>query len=329
MKQRFDAYRLSFHSGLHIGIREGSLEGTETIIHSDTLFSAFVNGYRLMYEGDKFDALVHQFESGNVPLRFSSAFPFEGSRLYLPVPQHQIPKDKQAKKVRFVELGAWQRLINGEKLEDLLTNSTDQVLPRPANANDPQKEATPWTVMNTPRVGLDRRTNHPGDRYFHCGETHFTMDSGLYFWADYDDDKIRDQAHAVWRLMADEGLGGDRTVGKGLFAYPQVTRVSLEIPDNAAGWVSLSLYYPAADELTGLTEGYYDLIQRRGYIYSMGGRTLRRCPVTMFAEGSVFPSVSKRSGRLVDTAPERFTSHPVYRSGLAFGVPCVLQEGSS
>lgn len=61
----------------------------------------------------------------------------------------------------------------------------------------------------------------------------------------------------------------------------------------------------------------------------MGGRTLRRCPVTMFGEGAVFPGTSTRSGRLVDTAPEQFTLHPVYRSGLAFGVPCVVQEGAS
>jgi CRISPR-associated protein Csm4 len=327
MKLSFEAYRLSFHSGLHVGIREGALEGTESIIRSDTLFSAFVNGYRLLYEGDKFDALTRQLETGNSPLRFSSAFPFAGGDYYLPIPRNQIPKDKQAKKVQFVALETWQRLINGENVEDLLASGAGKALPSLVETEDSPKEAMPWTVLDTPRVGLDRQSNHPGERFFHCGETHFANKAGLYFLASYSDDKIRDKARAVWRLMADEGLGGDRTVGKGLFAYPQIEQVSLDIPDQATGWISLSLYYPNGDEIAGLTDGYYDLIQRCGYIYSMGGRTLRRRPVSMFAEGSVFPSTSKRLGKLVNTTPARFTLHPVYRSGLAFGVPCVIQEG--
>lgn len=327
MRRSFEAYRLSFHSGLHVGIREGALEGTESVIHSDTLFSAFVNGYRLMYEGGKFDALARQLEADEPPLRFSSAFPFVSNNYYLPVPRNQIPKDKQAKKVQFVELETWQRLINGENFEDLATSGSAKTLPPLGKDEDYQKEAMPWAVLDTPRVGLDRHSNHPGERYFHCGETHFADNAGLYFLADYRDDKIRDEARAVWRLIADEGLGGDRTVGKGLFAYPSAEPLFLEVPDQAAGWISLSLYYPATDELFGLTDGYYDLIQRCGYIYSMGGRTLRRRPVSMFTEGSVFPSPSMRFGKLVNTTPERFTLHPVYRSGLALGVPCVIQEG--
>jgi CRISPR-associated protein Csm4 len=326
MRLSFEAYRLSFHSGLHIGTREGALEATESVIRSDTLFSAFVNGYRLLYEGHNFDSLCRQLEAGKSPVRFSSAFPFMGDTFYLPIPRNQIPRSKQAKKVQFVELAVWQRLVNGEIFEDLAAAGAAGTLPPLGNGRDAPKEPLPWTILNTPRVALDRRSNHPGERYFHCAETHFADNAGLYFLAAYRDDEIRGQARAVWRLMADEGLGGDRTVGKGLFAYPRAEQIDLEAPGSASGWISLSLYYPASDEIAGLKDGYYDLIQRRGYIYSQGGRTLRRRPVCMFAEGSVFPLLSNRFGKLVNTTPDRFAMHPVYRSGLALGVPCVVQD---
>lgn len=328
MRVSLEAYRLNFYSGVHLGTREGALEGTETIIRSDTLFSAFINGYRLLYEGHRFQALADLMKAGESPLRFSSAFPFVGDDYYLPVPLNQIPKDKEAKKVLFVDWHLWEKLINGEDLEKLMASGRAKVLPRPVSGDDPQ-DLPVWQVTNTPRVGLDRQHSHPGERFFHCGEVHFAEDAGLYFLARYDDDQLRDEARAVWRLMADEGIGGDRTVGKGLYTYPKPVELTLEAPDEAEGWIALSLYYPADDEMLGLSEGYYDLVTRRGYIYSQGGRTLRRCPVSMFAEGSVFPLASTGTGKLVDVTPESFTRHPVYRSGLAVGVPCISRGSVS
>ena len=66
-------------------------------------------------------------------------------------------------------------------------------------------------------------------------------------------------------------------------------------------------------------------LNERGYIYSPDGQSLRRKTVSMFTEGSVFPSPPERKGAMVDVTPSAFNAHHVYRSGIYFGVPCVLK----
>lgn len=323
MEVAFEAYRLAFHSGLHVGNREGALESTETIVRSDTLFSAFLNGYRLLFAGPKFIELTDRLAKGDPPFRFSSAFPFIKDTYYLPIPLNQIPLDKQSKKILYMAKRSWERLIKGESLEALLREGDADILPRPTGDHKTETDKTPWTVLNTPRVGLNRHNDHPGERYFNCGEVHFDKHTGLYFLAQYQGEAFRDDARAVWRLLADEGLGGDRTVGKGLFNYPRPELLTFHAPDGAGHWVALALYYPADGETIGLSQGFYDLVPRQGYVYSQGGRSLRRCPVTMFSEGSVFPGIQTRTGKLVEVTPEYFSQHVVYRSGLGLGLPCM------
>ena len=97
----------------------------------------------------------------------------------------------------------------------------------------------------------------------------------------------------------------------------------MSTPAKPDGWISLSLYHPGRDELTGLGDGYYDLLTRSGYVFSPDNRSLRRKTVRMFDEGSVFP-VPERRGELADVTPDGFKAHKVWRFGLAFSLPCRL-----
>ncbi|MCP4687914.1 MAG: type III-A CRISPR-associated RAMP protein Csm4 [Desulfobacterales bacterium] len=330
MEIKLDAYRLVFPGGVHIGTREGALEGTDVMIHSDTLYSAFFNGYRLLYGKTELEALLRRFHDPGCPFLFSSAFPFWKDRFYLPVPKNQLPGEKEAQKIALVDAGAWSRLLRGESLEDLLAEGSMNALPGRPDPRNPGEPAVPWKKIDLPRVSLDRMSNHPGQHYFHCGELRFSEDAGLYFLVQYNDPDAKKRVEAVWRLLADEGLGGDRTVGKGLFHYPRAETVVLDAPDDAAGWMALSLYYPGDGEWTRLQEGYYDLIERRGYIFSKGGRSLRRKTAAMFTEGSVFPAVARRAGAMVDVTPRLYKDvHRVFRAGIALGAPCVIQGGEA
>jgi CRISPR-associated protein Csm4 len=316
-----NACLLRFQSGLHLGERENWREGTGVFVRSDTLFSAFCHGYRLLYGEGALLQLLGRFREGEPPFLISSTFPYWQETCYLPVPRCQIPRDKEQKKIAFVGLDEWTTLIRGGSLADLGPEA--KVLPRQG------EPLVPWVVRDIPRVGLNRRTAHPDEAFFFFGEVWYREDAGLYFFFEAMGGREETRFKAVWRLLAQEGLGGDRTAGRGHFHPPEFRGIPLEAPDEASHLVCLSLYYPGPEELAGLTEGYYEMVDRRGYIFSPAGQSLRRRPIRCFAEGSVFPATLPRWGLLVDVTPEAFTAHRVYRYGLLFSRPCALPGGVS
>lgn len=314
----YTACLLRFKSGLHLGERETWREGSSEIVHSDTLFSAYCHGYRLLFGEQELERLLTRFLEGEYPFLMSSAFPFWKGIYYLPTPRCHNPASKEQKKIIYIGMEDWWRLNGGSALGYL--GSKVPVL---------RKGNFPWKVIDVPRVGLNRLTAHPDDAFFHFGEVWYEKDAGLFFIFQVAEAQEEVKFRAVWRLLAHEGLGGDRSVGKGHFHIPEFK--SLQFPDcqESSHSVCLSLYYPAPSELTGLNEGYYELIDRRGYIFSPAGQSLRRKPVRFFTEGSVFPNPPVRRGTLVDVTPPAFTAHPVYRCGILFSLPCLLPGGVS
>lgn len=319
----FTACRLSFRSGLHLGERENWREGSGYLAHSDTLFGAFCHGYRLLYGEAELTRLLERFRGEEPPFLLSSAFPYWDETWYLPIPLCQMPQSKETKKIAFVGLPEWGRLTAGESLEAL--GSAAAMLPK-LHCKPPQDK--PWIVTDVPRVGLNRFTAHPDQNFFYFGETWFQEGAGLYFLFSVPDAQEDRRFRAVWRLLAHEGLGGDRSVGKGQFRPPEFVSLGIPTPTESDHLVCLSLYYPGPGEILGLDQGYYDLVDRRGYIFSPTRQSFRRRPVRLFAEGSVFPCPPERRGLLVDVTPESFDAHPVFRCGLAFTLPCRLPGGA-
>lgn len=303
----------------HLGERENWREGSSEFIHSDTLFSAFCHSYLLLYGRANLEELLDQFVSGNPPFLLSSAFPYWQGQYYFPVPKNQIPKTKEAKKIQFVEKKGFEELIKGAKLEEILPD----IKSIPANA----EPYFPWVKENVPRVSLSRYSNHPIEDggYFHFGLVFYQADTELFFLIKYNDTSIKKEFEAAIRLLADEGIGGDRSSGKGIFHPPVFSEIEISIPQNADGTISLSLYYPGNGELNEISEGFYELLERKGYIYSPYGMSLRRKSIRMFTEGSVFSAKSPKIGKLVNVTPEIFTHHNIYRYGFIFGLPCKLE----
>ena len=317
MEVKYIAYKLLFKSGLHIGEREEFYESSEKVIHSDAIFSAFVNGYNLLYGKDKTDELIRETLK-NPPFIISSTFPFynkEGENYYFfPLPKDQIPvlqeekiDIKRLKKKEFVEKSIFEELIDGESINSL------KILERLKINEEFYKE------IIIPRVSLSRFSNHPlseGD-YFHFGEIRFKKGAGLYFLVEFNQPEFENIFDTVMNLLQHEGIGGDRTIGKGLFKFEK-EEISLKVPEDGEWHVTLSLYYPKEDEVEDLREGFYELIERRGYIFSPYSKTIKRDIVRMFVPGSVFPS--KKEGK-IEKVGEILNQHSVYRYGLCFSLP--------
>jgi CRISPR-associated protein Csm4 len=314
-------YKLRLKSSIHLGQREGVLEETDTIVHSDTFFSAFCINYSLLYGERELEGLINEFRNGNPPFIFSSLFPFWNEKIFLPIPLNQIPKEKDLKKLKFIEKEGFEELLNGEKIENL--KEKYKFIP---DIDEKSEEKEPWEIINNPRVGLSRIASHPGEAYFHFGEVFYKENAGLYFIVDFKDPSIESKFISTLRLMGDEGIGGDRTVGKGHFEILNKDGEEIEInqPQNSQNYILLSLYHPDVNEISDLKEGYYEIIERKGYIYSPYSKTLRKKSVKMFKEGSVFPSFKK--GNIIDITPEIFTKHKIYKYGLAFLVKGIKNE---
>lgn len=302
-------FKLRFKSSIHIGQREGFLESIEEIIHSDTLFSAFCNAYLLLYGREKLEKLLDIFR-GNPPFILSSCFPFWKEKLFFPIPLSQIPREKTLKKALFIEKEGFEELLNGRKLEDLEKNY--EILPS-------KKYEKPYIILKNLRVALSRLNNNPGDNLFNFAELFFSRDAGLFFLLDLKDPSFEKEFISAMKLLQDEGIGGDRTAGKGLFYLEKSEEFELKIPEKPDGFLSLSLLFPEENELADLKDGFYEIIERKGYIYSPFTKSLRRKSIRGLKEGSVF--LSRKKGKIVDVTPEYFREHRVYRYGFGFNIP--------
>ncbi|HOK79946.1 MAG TPA: type III-A CRISPR-associated RAMP protein Csm4 [bacterium] len=308
---KYALYKLKFLSSVHIGTREGFRESTDIIIHSDTLFSAFCNAFSLLYGADALETLLDRFRSNKIPFLISSTFPYLGNNLYFPVPFNKFSVKKDLKKIQYVEKSQFEKLLLGKSLEDVIADKSS--IPE-----------IPLHTANTPRLAINRFNNSPGENFFFFAELFFPADSGLFFLVDFKETGFTKTFNAVLQLLSHEGIGGDRTAGKGHFRIESISELEIHVPENLNGNVLLSLYYPKKDEFNLLENGYYDIIERKGYIYSSIGKNLRRKTVRMIVEGSVIPG--NPAGEIVDVTPEIFKVHRIERYGLCFSVPCTLEE---
>lgn len=346
---RYLAVKLIPKSFIHLGEREKWLEGSRVHIPSDTLFSALCHCFLLLY--GEVEDLLQGFISGDAPFLISSAFPWWDGDFYFPLPKNQLAfgeklaesSEKDLKQVRYVNQVLLIRLLSGENLSELVdeikSNFTLKCLPdlgryESKNKNLAEKdlptlsvdyEGVAWRTEDVPRVALNRFNNHPGENFFHFGQVAYADRAGLFVLVMIKKKEWLEKIKALFRLLADEGIGGDRSCGKGLFRQPEFLEVEFPEIESVEAEYALSCYFPRENEITGLDESYYELEERKGYIFSPLNRSFRRRSLRVFTEGSVFKGGISRVGRLVDTKPEVFDKHPVYRYGYLFSIPCRME----
>lgn len=358
-------YLLHPRGVFHFGERGIGGEETAELLHSDTLLAAVISAWRVLGDlGEPADTppdILAPFtpEARRPPLRVSSALPFAGPVQLFPRPLLPLGIEKALKDVQYVSAGALGLIGQGAQLtreragRELIQSGKVWVLPEEqariaelllAEAPDADELRARWerdpALMKIwwagdeliPRVAVDRVSATAN--LFHTGRLRFANGCGLAFWAEadvgggFDYLELLEQALDV---LADEGLGGKRSVGYGQFrwegrdeapedALRQVTlgADAAEAAPEPNGFLTLSLYLPDASEYTLLPRAWYRRILRRGWIFSPEGRNLRRRGVWMLREGSVLPAAPL--GTLEDVRPEVGHAHPVWRNGYALSL---------
>ncbi len=258
---------------------------------------------------------------------FSSAFPFLEQIYFLPRPLDlDMPgwELKKAKRLRYIEHGLFCKyLLNGQlekvDLQGYPTEASAGFLLPLAYA-----QRRLYQEEEIPRVALDSVSSNSNVYYFN--QLRFFPNSGLYCLVRRTDE-LWPLLQGCWRVLGDEGLGGDRSSGKGLFQvefpgemeFPEITQLGAV--------VLLGLYYPTVSESAKL-DSSYNLMQRAGYIYSPDEQNQRRQTVRMLAEGSVIYEPLSPNGQIVDVTPPGFTAHRVWRDGRAFAVAAAGGKGA-
>lgn len=271
---------------------------------------------------------------------------------------------KGLKRIAFLSEGLFRRMLAGERMDQWLFPAEDtepthgvalqggrfwlaadeaRELPKQMQVDSMTRKSIPLRALRhhrvydthqVPRVTVDRISS--ASSIFHAGRVSFSPGCGLWFGIRWQKPEapVSPSAYSFQNafqqslsVLADDGLGGERTVGYGGFQWEETP--PLELPDPAEGgliWL-LSRYHPCDRELpTALTASPgYALTAVAGWLRTWQGAAQRRQRLWLVAEGSlVYAAGAGPWGDLTDVRP-RYRNpdgdlpHPVWRYGLALG----------
>ncbi len=312
-------YKLRFKSPLQVFSDPLSMGKPDVVIHSDTLFSAVVNSIVSLFGSASEDLFI------SPPFVTSSAFAYSGDVLFFPRPRISINGLNQAlakrmKKTEFVSEEILRALIANNKIELSDNNFYPGGFLSSRNVNIPVLK-----VQELPRCRIGRISSE--SEIFYSQRVVFSPDAGLFFLARFSNEKFKSEVFdPAFSYLSDTGIGGDRSIGNGRFEFSCSKFDLPEVNEDKKYFMNLSLYCPTKDEIErGILESArYAMKKRQNWIYSNGPQPIRSKSVMMFMEGSIFSNVPNSKGKIVNTTPEvagKYIDHPVYRSGVLFGVP--------
>ncbi len=322
----------------------GSRDRVDPVCHSDTLYAAVCSAM------EQLGTLPEWLEAtaareGRSQVAFSSCFPFLADTLFVTPPRHLWPPPPSSKVrwkgAHFVPLKAVETLVAGAALSEddwVVDGASGCLLPMAARAN----LRGPFRIVNRPAAAVDRLTGAAVEPHATaCLE--FCEGAGLWCAAAFSDEEAfarwREPVEGAFRLLADSGIGGERSRGWGRSANPEFEAGSLpglvltagfepppandtdEVPPRPeTAWWLISLFSPAEGDRVDWRRGEYSTTIRAGRIESHARWGELKQPVRMVAEGSVIFAAEPPEGTAPNVAPQDFP-HPVYRAGFAVSIP--------
>ncbi len=324
----YKVYRLTFKTQLHLGRATGAaqtgslgLQNTETYIPADTLFSAICQMWATFYDTQSLTDFLSLYtsETESLPFTLTSAFPFAPNVYFFPKPLTFQAVSKKSKRVQFVSNDIFRDIIAGNLPAFDEENLIDGEKMWVSSEEKAQlKNTDVWKTDTRPRVTIGSR--NAGSEIWFVQTVQFNTDCGLWFAVNYDSEETQQKIETLLRVLGDNGIGGERNAGYGLFEFTTDT-IDLSEAEDDTQFVTLSPICPkSSDQLEHILKGdiAYNLNPSTGWVTSAGAASQRK-QINMFAEGSVLNSSDKPVGRLIDLTPKDYP-HPVYRYGYAWQV---------
>ena len=306
------------------GPDSGARDRVDLIYHSDALFSAVCSAMSQLGLAEEWLQATAQPRSAPA-VRFSSFFPFAGDTL-LVVPPRSLWPPPESTKIRykgahFVPLSVVEALLADKAIDEdrwTVDGESECLVPVEPGSRSISRGST---IQR--RSGPDQTT--PPSIFIPQLAWNLRAASGLWTIVQFADDAAASRWQAPVRsallLLADSGLGGERSRGWGRSEAPEWHPWAP--PQSAAAeqahWL-LSLYTPAENDAVDWKRGNYATVLRTGRIESSARWGEPKQPTTMIAEGSVLLASNELRGAASNVAPEGFP-HPVYRAGFAVTIP--------
>jgi len=328
------------YSMFRLGI--GSLEENDKIIHSDTLFSAIVNIHFKVFNNT--EDFIQLFENGNI--KISSAFPMltehngNGKIYFLPKPElHYDVKEniKAEKKVKFISLKVFNSFLRQDEINFAKNNIFlgSEFVIKPDEIYNPGEMPNFIKVVTIPKTKV--HTSERENAFYHETDVQLLpikLEAKKYFphfYFFYElnnvDKKFEEEFFTCLKILGDEGIGGERSTGKGHFEGIIKTEISLNQPTRSDKQLLLSLFNPQNQDEFNAVENYNILIRGGGSISfdseNEGDEEIikpyRKKQVRMIAEGAIIKG--NVEGKLVDITPAEGAEHKFFRNGKSFIIP--------
>ncbi len=332
-----------------------------TWLTSDTLFGAICWAIRRLYDANTLTDWIKRCQVKEPGWVLSSAFPFVGNK----EPLHFLPKPltlnpdaniissiagndrkrlleamqaaKTLSKVIYLSENLFKQAINGaltakalleQFLGDKLVQKGVCLMTKEETSKLPENF---WDKIDVQHTAVDRvlTSAAEGLLYFDA-EYFFGKGTGLFFLIRCPDNFPLEAILRLWRY---DGLGGNRSVGKGHFEpdfKPADDWLTNLQPSNGNAVVLLSRCLPQQNEFDG-TESVYRFISHRPKFESAYGQSAQvyKGIVRMIGEGSVLvPTKLKLAyGRLLKVGKQQDWDgniHLVFQNGLGFPIRMVM-----
>jgi CRISPR-associated protein Csm4 len=345
METSIKIVRLHFVSPLHIHGYGLDYAESERRIHSDTLYAAIIQMWRLLGYTSAIEATDRNDEDFSWTI--SSLFPFtqavQADKIvyFLPRVRKMFDSEhvrrtfrdqpKLVKKIEWLDLEYFSDHLqkNGGTAPELGDIQHGIFLSR--HKIPGFIESTVDARASIPRVNSSDDKTRP----YVAERISFIGNSGMYFLFNGSDSAFSAVTKAL-ELLQDEGIGSDRSLGNGRFffetgsqeeckkfealfkpASEYSTNISLFVPDSA-----VALEGMLNDDIN-ISRIAYELKKRGGWITTEPFQTLQKQPVFMFGEGSVFRVPKGVHGTTIDVTPGASFAmpHPVKRIGRSLFVP--------
>lgn len=314
-----------------VGPDSGDRLRVDRILHSDTLYSALTLAFMELGLSEEWLSATASSDGGASAVRIASCFPFVDDVLFVAPPDTMWPPQESLRirwqSARYIPTTAVAQLLSGKALveEHWVVDGVSECL-LPVIRNVPV--SSPFRLALRSRAAVDRMG--AGVEPFQIACLEFSRGAGIWTAFTFASAEVE----ALWaprvegalRLLADSGLGGERSSGWGRFEQPEFARGEIgpllfggryRAPEEVSGYWLLSLFSPGAGDSVDWQQGSYRVVTRTGRVDRSGDKKRAN---QMVAEGSVLVAAGELQGTARNVAPEGY-AHPVYRAGFALALP--------
>ncbi len=305
--------------------KENRFSIIDPIIHSDTLFSAMVNCYAKLYGDEEITDFINKTEVSSIFIGLKVG----DIEIYL-LPKPSIEpkflegadrdKRKEWKKIKLLSKDIFEEVINGEEVKFEKWSGIAFTEEEYSKLKTASKEKEKFKKLNF--INKYTEMKNALNRYTSSSQELFSNEvlefqkigditPFLYFFTK----DIGTKTLASLRLMADEGLGGKRSTGKGILEGIEESNLDLNIHNDR--YISLSLTMPKDIEEAKKADSY-NFVKRGGYAFYGKGTGQRKKRIRMFDIGSIFSEKIEGTNVESEIKIDNTGEKTVYHYGKAF-----------